>query len=111
MVEQAWAGGTPGLQHALVKHAHLAHPFMHGRDHLDCMFGPEAPALEWDEARDYERSKLEVYYLSHASKPLSLEALTEVWGVPMGLNRTWQCCPDNPPCSSCLLPGPGMFHV
>ncbi|KAL6779418.1 CNS1 [Auxenochlorella protothecoides x Auxenochlorella symbiontica] len=47
------------------------------RDHLDCMFGPDGPPLDWDVAGDYGRSKLEVYYLSHASKAMPLEALTE----------------------------------
>lgn len=47
------------------------------RDHLDAMFGPEAPGLEWDSEGAYHRDNLEVYYLSYASKPLSLPELTE----------------------------------
>jgi hypothetical protein len=42
------------------------------------MFGPEAPPLEWDAARAYGRSNIEVYYLSHAATPLNKEQLTEV---------------------------------
>lgn len=34
------------------------------------MFGPEAPPLEWDTAREYTRDRVELYYLAHAGKPL-----------------------------------------
>lgn len=42
------------------------------------MFGPEAPPLEWDSRGDYSRQNIEVYYLSHAATPLTLDQLTEV---------------------------------
>lgn len=51
------------------------------------MFGPEAPPLEWDSRGEYSRQNIEVYYLSHAATPLSLDQLTEVcaWmGVLVG---------------------------
>ena len=31
-------------------------------DHLDAMFGPDAPPLHWDTAGQYTRDKLDVYY-------------------------------------------------
>lgn len=49
-----------------------------GRDHLDLMFGPDAPPLDWDTQHEYSRDKIEIYYLSHAATPLSLDQLTEV---------------------------------
>ncbi|KAI7844146.1 hypothetical protein COHA_002281 [Chlorella ohadii] len=49
------------------------------RDHLDLMFGPEAPPLDWDSQREYSRDRIEVYYLSHAATPLSLDQLTEAF--------------------------------
>lgn len=45
--------------------------------HLDLMYGPEAPPLEWDVERSYGREAIEVYYLSHAARPIGREALTE----------------------------------
>ncbi len=45
------------------------------------MFGPEAPPLDWDSQREYSRDRIEVYYLSHAATPLSLDQLTEVRGA------------------------------
>lgn len=47
-------------------------------DHLDAMFSEGAPSLQWDSERAYTRSNIEVYYLSHAAKPLGLEQLTQV---------------------------------
>lgn len=44
------------------------------------MFGPEAPPLQWDAQGEYSRSNLEVYYLSHAARPLNEEQLGEVGG-------------------------------
>jgi hypothetical protein len=35
------------------------------------MFGPDAPPLPWDEAREYTRDRIELYYLAHAGKPLN----------------------------------------
>ncbi|KAL4450020.1 hypothetical protein ABPG77_010689 [Micractinium sp. CCAP 211/92] len=49
------------------------------KDHLDLMFGSEAPPLEWDSRGEYSRQNIEVYYLSHAATPLSLDQLTEVY--------------------------------
>lgn len=71
------------------KHAHLATacpscPSPLCRDHLDLMFGPEAPPLEWDAQRQYGRGSIEVYYLSHAATPLSLDQLTEARGGALG---------------------------
>lgn len=43
------------------------------------MFGPEAPPLEWDAQGDYARGSLELYYLSHAATPLTLDQLTEAF--------------------------------
>ena len=34
-------------------------------DHLDAMFGPEAPPLPWDTDGAYTRDKLDVYYHTH----------------------------------------------
>lgn len=48
------------------------------QQHLDVMFAPDAPPLHWDEDHHYTRSRLELYYLSYAAKPLPLEQLTEV---------------------------------
>ena len=48
------------------------------QQHLDVMFAPDAPSLHWDEDHHYTRSRLELYYLSYAAKPLHLEQLTEV---------------------------------
>lgn len=47
------------------------------RDHLDMMFGPEAPPLEWDEDGIYKRSSVELYYLSNAATQLSEGQLVE----------------------------------
>ena len=46
--------------------------------HLDVMFGPEAPPLPWDSKGVYTRDRVEVYYLAHAAKPLTFEAVAEV---------------------------------
>ena len=48
------------------------------QQHLDVMFAPDAPTLPWDEERHYTRNRLELYYLSHAAKPMHLDQLTEV---------------------------------
>ena len=47
-------------------------------DHLDAMFAPDAPPLQWDAAGEYTRARLELYYLAHAAAPLGLDALAEV---------------------------------
>lgn len=49
--------------------------------HLDVMFAPDAPPLHWDEERHYTRNRVELYYLSHAARPLHLDQLTEVPSV------------------------------
>lgn len=46
-------------------------------DHLDVMFGPESPPLDWDPDGRYSRQQIEVYYLSHAAKPLDRDELVE----------------------------------
>jgi tetratricopeptide (TPR) repeat protein len=45
--------------------------------HLDVMFDPEAPPLEWDTDRQYTRDNIEVYYLSYAAKPMDRDGLIE----------------------------------
>lgn len=44
-------------------------------DHLDVMFGPGAPPLDWDTDGVYTRQRLELYYLSNAGKALTEEQL------------------------------------
>ncbi|KAF8072387.1 ttc4 [Scenedesmus sp. PABB004] len=39
-------------------------------DHLDVMFGPDAPPLEWDAAGEYSRRRVRLHYLSNAGAPL-----------------------------------------
>ena len=51
-------------------------------DHLDAMFAPDAPPLQWDAAGEYTRARLELYYLAHAAAPLGLDALSEVRCLP-----------------------------
>ncbi|KAG2430020.1 hypothetical protein HYH02_013848 [Chlamydomonas schloesseri] len=46
-------------------------------DHLDMMFDPEGPPLEWDERGEYKRDRIELYYLAHAGKPLNRDQLVE----------------------------------
>ncbi|KAG2485965.1 hypothetical protein HYH03_015291 [Edaphochlamys debaryana] len=46
-------------------------------EHLDMMFGPEAPPLEWDADRAYARDRVELYYLAHAGRPLGRDQLVE----------------------------------
>ena len=48
------------------------------RDHLDVMYGPEAPPLDWDAAGEYSRPNIQLYYLSYAAKPLHRDQLVEV---------------------------------
>ncbi|GLC40844.1 hypothetical protein PLESTB_000016500 [Pleodorina starrii] len=59
-------------------------------EHLDMMFGPDAPPLQWDEAGDYRRDRIELYYLAHAGKPLNRDQLVQAmqgrW--PQGLDDT-----------------------
>jgi tetratricopeptide (TPR) repeat protein len=45
--------------------------------HLDVMFGPKAPPLEWDAHGAYARQHIQVYYLSYAAEPLKREELIE----------------------------------
>lgn len=45
--------------------------------HLDVIFSPDAPPLEWDTENQYTRSRVEVYYLSNASKPMERNELIE----------------------------------
>ncbi|PNH04314.1 Tetratricopeptide repeat protein 4 [Tetrabaena socialis] len=46
-------------------------------EHLDMMFGPETPPLQWDEAGAYGRDRVEVYYLAHAGVPLNKAQLVQ----------------------------------
>ena len=48
------------------------------------MFGADAPPREWDKDREYSRDRREVYKLSHAATPLTLDQLTEVRGAAGG---------------------------
>ena len=48
------------------------------QQHLNAMFAADAPPLDWDTEHQYTRNQLELYYLAHAAKPLSLQQLTEV---------------------------------
>lgn len=59
------------------------------RDHLDLMFGPEAPPLEWDTEGAYSRGAIEVYYLSNGAAPLTERQLEEVYfgGWPEGVTE------------------------
>ncbi len=45
--------------------------------HLDTMFAPDAPPLEWDDTRAYTRNNLDLFYLSHGATPLDEDQLTE----------------------------------
>eukprot|EP00877_Chromochloris_zofingiensis_P013621 jgi/Chrzof1/8512/Cz03g13240.t1 len=44
-------------------------------DHLDVMFGPDAPPLEWDKDQEYTRDRVELYYLANSGRPLSQDQL------------------------------------
>jgi tetratricopeptide (TPR) repeat protein len=47
-------------------------------DHLDVMFGPDAPPLSWDaEDNRYTRDALEIYYLSNSARPIARNELIE----------------------------------
>ncbi|GLI68177.1 hypothetical protein VaNZ11_012517, partial [Volvox africanus] len=46
-------------------------------EHLDIMFGPDAPQLQWDEAGNYTRDRIELYYLAHAGRPLNRDQLVQ----------------------------------
>ena len=47
--------------------------------HLDVMFPADASSSpEWDTEHDYQRDNLQLYYLSHAARPLPVDQLTEV---------------------------------
>jgi len=45
--------------------------------HLDVMFGEDAPPLEWDTERAYNRNRVVLLYLSNTGKPLSQGQLIE----------------------------------
>jgi len=47
--------------------------------HLDEMFGPEAPPLEWDKSSQYKRHAIELYYLANCAKPMNEEQITDVF--------------------------------
>ncbi|KAJ9516584.1 hypothetical protein QJQ45_015246 [Haematococcus lacustris] len=46
-------------------------------EHLDQMFGGDAPPLEFDQQREYNRASIELRYLSHAGKVLSRAQLVQ----------------------------------
>lgn len=60
------------------------------RDHLDAMFGPDAPPLEWDDDKQYSRAAVELYYLSHGGTPLTEAQLVDVFagGWPRALDES-----------------------
>jgi Cns1/TTC4 Wheel domain len=63
------------MQNDCIEDFSEAHTF---RDHLDVMFGEGTPPLVWDEAGNYTRERVQLYYLSHAGKPMTREQLVEV---------------------------------
>jgi len=44
-------------------------------DHLDAMFGPDAPSLPWDEQGEYTRERLELFYQTALVAPYSATQL------------------------------------
>ncbi|KAG1680398.1 hypothetical protein FOA52_015489 [Chlamydomonas sp. UWO 241] len=56
--------------------------------HLDEMFGPDAPPLEWDARGEYTRGRMELYYLRHAGRPMSrlqlIDAMQGRWPANVG---------------------------
>uniref|UniRef100_A0A383V5T9 Cns1/TTC4 wheel domain-containing protein n=1 Tax=Tetradesmus obliquus TaxID=3088 RepID=A0A383V5T9_TETOB len=44
-------------------------------EHLDVMFGPDAPSIDWDTAGEYSRQRVQLYYLSNAGQPLEQDQL------------------------------------
>ncbi len=54
-------------------------------DHLDVMFSPTSPPLEWDTEHLYTRKRLRLYYLSYAAAPLKPDQLAEARLSPLFL--------------------------
>ena len=73
------------------------------RDHLDVMFPTKEAGLPWDHSGTYSRSRLELWYLSHAAAPLTSSQLTEV-----GSHTTWSCCKRR---RSCPFPDRAAMQV
>ncbi|WIA28095.1 hypothetical protein OEZ86_010677 [Tetradesmus obliquus] len=46
-------------------------------EHLDVMFGPDAPSIDWDTAGEYSRQRVQLYYLSNAGQPLKQDQLVD----------------------------------
>eukprot|EP00775_Hariotina_reticulata_P012859 gene12859-12986_t len=46
-------------------------------DHLNVMFGPDAPPLEWDDSQEYTRDRVQLCFLSHAGPTLTQEQLVQ----------------------------------
>ena len=70
-------------------------------DHLDVMFGPSSPPLEWDTDRLYTRSQLRLYYLSHAASPLKPDQLAQVGAAhPVLISRMAVGCMSHLRCSA-----------
>lgn len=59
--------------------------------HFDVMYGKESPPLDWDTQKHYTRKNIEVYFLTHAAKPIDKDALTEA------LYGGWPSVGDNGP--------------
>ena len=43
--------------------------------HLDVMFGPEAPPLDWDVRKEYSRDRVELYFLCHAGESMHVTSV------------------------------------
>ena len=48
------------------------------QEHLDVMFAADAEPLPWDAEGAYTQERIELYYLSNAAQPLTIDKLTEV---------------------------------
>ena len=80
---EAGPGAAPDVVEAVPETDALA-------PHLDAAFAPDAPPLPWDDDRAYTRDRVELYYLSYATQPLSLPDLAEALhgGWPDGVRAT-----------------------
>lgn len=62
------------MQHDTIEAFHEQHCLA---DHLDVMFGPTAPPLQWDDSGDYTRQRIQLYYLSYAAQAITEDELSE----------------------------------
>ncbi|KAF6259158.1 hypothetical protein COO60DRAFT_1622080 [Scenedesmus sp. NREL 46B-D3] len=70
-------------------------------EHLDVMFGPDMPPLEWDADQEYSRQRVQLYYLSNAGQPLKQNQLVDA------LHGQW---PDPDPQAGPKRYGEGASH-